>query len=44
MKGIRVTEIAKEIKFKVVWGELQPKMGFQRQPVTKYMRLALVFM
>ena len=44
MEDIRVTEIAKEIKFKGVWAELQPKNRFQRQPVTQYLRLTLVFM
>ena len=44
MKGIRVTEIAKEIKFKGVWGALEPKRGFQAQPATGYLRLTLVFM
>ena len=42
-KNIRVTEIAKEIKFKRVWGNLESKKGFQRQPITKYLRLTLVF-
>ena len=28
MKGLRVTEIAKEIKFKEVWGELERKIRF----------------
>ena len=28
VKGIRVTEIAKEIKFKGVWGKLEPKKRF----------------
>ena len=27
MEGIRVTEIANEIKFKGVWGELEQKMS-----------------
>ena len=43
MKGIRVTKIVKEIKFEGVWGELESKTGFQRQSVTKYLRLTLVF-
>ena len=41
MKGIEITAINildKEIKIKGVWGELE----FQRQPVTKYLRLILV--
>ena len=44
MKGIRVAEIVKEIKFKGVWGEFEPKGGYQRQLVTRYLRLTLVFM
>ena len=48
MKDSRVIEIAKEIKCKGVWGKvwgnLEPKKGFQRQPVTKFLRLTLVFM
>ena len=38
-----VTKTAKEIKFEGVWGELKSKPGFQRQSVTKYLRLTLVF-
>ena len=30
MKGLRVTKIVKEIKFEGVWGELEPKKGFNR--------------
>ena len=44
VKGIKVTAIAKKIKFKAVWGELQPENGIQRIPVTKYRKLTLVFM
>ena len=44
MKGIRVAQIAKEIKFKGVCGKLESKNGFQKQPVTKYLRLTLVFL
>ena len=36
VKGVRVAKIVKEIKFEVVWGELQSKTGFQRQSGTKY--------
>ena len=43
MKGTRVTVIAKEITFKGVWGKLEPKKCLQRQPVTKYLKLTLVF-
>ena len=44
MKGIRVTEITKDIKFKGDWGELEPKQCFRRQSIAKYWRLTLVFM
>ena len=43
-KGVRVTKIVKEIKFEGVWDELGSKKLFQRQSVTKYLRLTLVFM
>ena len=43
MKGLTVTKIVKENKFEGAWGELKPKTGFQRQSVTKYLRLTLVF-
>ena len=33
----------KEFKFEWVWVELESKSGFQRQSVTKYLRLTLVF-
>ena len=45
MKGIEITAInifVKEIKIEGVWGELEPKNEFQREPVTKYLRLILV--
>ena len=42
MKGLRVIKIVKEIKCEGVWGELESKTGFQRQSVTKYLRLTLV--
>ena len=44
MKGLRVIKIVKKIKFEGVWGELESKKGFQRQSVTKYLRLTLAFM
>ena len=44
MKGLRVTKIVKEIKFKGIWGELESKGGFPKQSLTKYLRLTLVFM
>ena len=37
-------QIIKEIKFEVVWDELESKKAFQIQSVTKYLRLNLVFM
>ena len=44
VKGLRVTKIVKEIKFKGVWSELESKKGFQRESATKYLRLNLGFM
>ena len=44
MKGLRVTKIVKEIKFQGVWGELGSKKCFQRQQLTKYLRLTLFFL
>ena len=44
MKGLRVTKIVKEIKSEGVWGELEAKKYFKRQPFTKYLRLTLVSM
>ena len=41
MKGLRVTNIVKEIPFGGIWGELFSKVGFQRQSVAKYLRLTL---
>ena len=38
-KGLRITNIVKGIKFEGVWAELESKEGFQRQSVTKYLRL-----
>ena len=43
MKGLRVTEIVKEVKLERVWGELEAKYCFQRQSFTKYLRLILIF-
>ena len=43
MKGPRVIEFGKEIKFGEVWSEVEAKKCFQRQSFTKYLRLALVF-
>ena len=43
MKDLRVIKIVKEIKFEEVWDKLESKTGFQRQSVTKYLRLILVF-
>ena len=42
MKDLRVTKIAKEIKFEGVWGELEANKYFLRQLFTKYLRLTLV--
>ena len=42
-EGIRITKIVKEIKFEVVWGELEAEKCFQRQSFTKYLRLTLIF-
>ena len=42
--GIRVTGIAKKIKFNGLWCELEPRKSFQRQPVTRHFGLTLVFM
>ena len=43
VKDPRVTNIVKEIKLEGVWGVLESKTGFQRQSLTKYLRLTLVF-
>ena len=43
VKGLRVMKIVKEIKFEGFWDELESKKDFQRQLVTKYLRLHLVF-
>ena len=44
VRSLRATEIVKEVTFEDVWDELESKKGFQRQSVTKYLRLLLVFM
>ena len=44
MKALRVTKNVKEIMFEGVWGELESKKCFQRQQITKYLRLTLVLM
>ena len=41
-KGIRVTKIVEENKFKEVWCELESKTVFQRQSVTKHLRLTQI--
>ena len=43
VKGLRVTKNVKEIKFEEIWGKLVSRKGFQRQSVSKYLRLTLVF-
>ena len=43
MKGFRVTKIVKEIKFEEVRGELESRKSLQRQSVTEYLKLTLVF-
>ena len=42
MKGLRLSKIPNEIKFVEVWGKLESKNMFERQPLTKYLRLTLV--
>ena len=44
MRGVRVTKNIKEIRFEKVWYELESKISFQRQNLTKYSELTLVFM
>ena len=44
MQGLRVTKNVKEIKFERVWDDLESRKSFQRQWLTKYLRLTLVFM
>ena len=43
VKDVTVTQILKEVNFKRIWGNLESKTGFQRQQVTKYLRLTQVF-
>ena len=43
MKSLIVTKIVKEINFEEVWDELESKKDFQRQSVTKYLRLTPFF-
>ena len=42
-KGPSVSKIVKEIKFEGALGKLQSRKRFQRQSVTKYLRLSIVF-
>ena len=44
VKSFRITKIVKEITFQRVFNKLASLRGFQRQPVTKHLRLPLVFM
>ena len=44
VKGCRVTAIVKVIQFERAWGELGARSRLQRQPRTKYLRKAPVFM
>ena len=44
LKGLTVTKIVKQIKFEGVWGELEAKSCFQRQPFAKCLRQTLVFL
>ena len=39
-----MTKIIKQIKFEGVWGELEARKCFHRQPFTEYLRQTLVFM
>ena len=38
VKDLRITKIAKEIKFEGVFGELESKQSFKRESDTKYLR------
>ena len=42
VKGLRVTNIVKKIKFEGAWDKLEAKYCFQRQTWPKYMRPTLV--
>ena len=44
VKDIRVTRVVKQTKFEEVWGRLEVRNCFQRQPFAKYLRQTLVFM
>ena len=44
VERLRLTKIVQEIKFKRVWDNLGSKKFVQRESVTKYLRLTLVFM
>ena len=39
VKDLRITKIAKEIKFERVFGKLESKQSFKRESDTKYLRL-----
>ena len=43
MKNLGFMKIVEELEFEVLWDELELKKCFQRQSVTKYLRLTLVF-
>ena len=43
VQDLIVTQNVKEIKFEGVCGKLQSNKSFQRQQLTKYLRLTLVF-
>ena len=44
MKYLRVAKMIKEIKFEGVLGDLEVKTCFQRQSLTKFLSLTLLFM
>ena len=44
MKGIRVSKILEEPKFKGVISELESTRGFRKKSLTKPLRVTLVFM
>ena len=43
VKSLRVTKNDKAIKSEVIWGKLESENSFQRQYLTKYLRLTLFF-
>ena len=43
-KGLRLSKIIEEINFQGVWDELGSRKVFQRQSLTKYLRLTLLLM